>query len=172
MPAYETKPTGNVAAADVTTNRAPAWVNPNTGQTVSGGSGNVGTMIKNGFAQMQKMWPGSYSGGVATTTTGVMKQSVPSRSVSAKIGGVSVKATISLGGGGGRMPSLGGVGSLIAARGLASGIGIPRFGGIPAVRGAGFQVRSVGYKRPSRGGGGRANHNAEGGESGDGPGDR
>ena len=59
------------------------------------------------------------------------------------------------------MSSFGGIGSLIAARGLASGIGIPRFGGIPAVRGAGFQVRSVGYKRPSSGGRG-SNHAPEG----------
>ena len=65
-----------------------------------------------------------------------------------------------------------GISNLIAARGMASGIGIPRFGGIPAVRGAGFQVRSVSYRRPSGGGGGRANHNAEGGESGDGRDDK
>ena len=58
--------------------------------------------------------------------------------------------------------------SIPKARGLVSGIGIPRFGGIPAVRGAGFQVRSVANKGPS----GRANHNAEGGESGDGRDDR
>ena len=82
--------------------------------------------------------------------------STSKRSVSA--GGVNFSATISLGGSRG-----GGLGNLIAARGLSSrlssGISIPRFGGIPAIRGAGFQVRAVGYRRPS---GGRANHNAEG----------
>ena len=164
--AYRSEPTGDVVAAKVESKRAATWVNPNTGQTVGGGSGNVGTAIKNGFAQMQRMWPGSYSGAVASTTSGVMKQAVSSKSVSAKVGGVSIRATISLGGVGGG----GGLSNLFAARGLTSGIGIPRFGGIPAVRGAGFQVRSVGYKRPSSGG--RANHNAEGGESGDGRDDR
>ena len=99
-----------------------------------------------------------------------MRQAVSSKSVSVKVGGFSVKATISLGGLGGG--GGGGLGSLIAKQAFGrSGIGIPRFGGIPAVRGAGFQVRAVSFGG-SKGGGGRANHNAEGGESGDGPGDR
>ena len=106
MPAYQTEPTGDVVPAKKSASSAapaPAWVNPNTGQTVGGSSGgNMGSAIKNGFAQMQKMWPGSYSGSVASTTSGVMRQAVSSRSVSAKVGSVSIRATISLGGGGGR----------------------------------------------------------------------
>ena len=53
-----------------------------------------------------------------------------------------------------------------------SGIGIPRFGGISAVRGAGFQVQAIGSKPRAGARGGRANHNAEGGASGDGRDDR
>ena len=79
-----------------------------------------------------------------------MKQATVA-SVTARIGSANIRATISLGGSGGGMPSLGGIGSLFAARGLRSGIGIPRFGGIPAVIGAFGKnsARSVGYNRPS-----------------------
>ena len=148
--ATQTFPNGSSGAAKVPTTRAAAWVNPNTGETVSSGSG--GNPIKSGFSMLQQMFPGSYSGAVASTTSGVVRQSLGSRSVSASVGSVNIRATISLGGGGG-----GGLGSLLSPRGLMSGIGIPRFGGIPAVRGAGFQVRSVANKGPSS-----ANHVPEG----------
>ena len=101
------------------------------------------------------MLTGGYKGAIASSAGGIIQQAV-GMSTGRTSSGISIKATISLGGGGGGATSL-------IAKGLTSGIGIgiPRFGGIPAVRGAGFQVRSVGYKRPSSGGRG-SNHAPEG----------
>ena len=132
-----------------------SWINPNTGKRAVAGGTKAGGNLFGGLAAGLGMLTGGYKGAVSSGASGVMQQALGGASVSARVGGLKISAAISLGGGGGAS-------SLIANK-SGIGIGIPRFGGIPAVRGAGFQVRSVGYNRPSRSRSGRANHNAEGG---------
>ena len=147
--AVQTKPDGSSVAAKVPASRAAAWVNPNTGQSVGGGS-SAGAQMKSGLASVRRALP--YFGAVASTSTGIARQAVNIQFGTANF---NIKATVSLGGGGGgsgnqRWPApAAGAGPRLYSPTSRSGISIPLFGGIPALRGAGFQVRAVGSRGTS-----------------------
>ena len=137
---------------------AADWINPNTGKRVSGRGGGVkaGGNLLGAMASGLGMLTGGYKGAVSSGAGGIMQQALGIATGSVGVAAIVPSVVKSLGGGGG------GISSLIANK-SGIGISIPRFGGIPAVRGAGFQIRSVGYNRPRSSRRGAGPGGAEGG---------